>query len=615
MYFRIVLLMMILSFSTYGDSFSVTGKFRKGKVSGQQAFISKQFSLLTNTQAFPKGSDVELAFQYLDKDTGDMMITYTSSDPLDEDLNTNSRIRIADGIYLKDTGKLIDHKVILRDVDFTQQKLGYNIKIQSKKSPSTFTSVSLRLVEKTAEKRSKSDKLNVLMIVIDDLNDYIGAFGDPQAITSNIDKLVSQGVRFNRAYCQYPVCGPSRASFLSGQYPESSGVLDNTAYLRSVNPSAVNLFEHFRKNGYWTGGAGKLFHGKFGMYEKGVSFDEYQKPDNAANPQNLLLKERFLAEGGKGDLASYIRKNRVNDQGEQVLFHATSLNDDQHGDGRSARKVAQWILDNEAGDKPFMMACGIVKPHVPFYAPKKYFDLYPKNKLTFENVPEDDWSNKPKIAAVKSYLRFRSELGVNNRQVRGEYLQAYLACISFMDAQVKVLLDALEKSGKAENTVVVFFSDHGFHIGEHFMYGKVTLFEESTRVPFSIRLPGAKANGKTTDSFTELIDVYPTLVELCGLPEPPHNLQGKSLVRVLQDPEKSVRDSSYTVVTRKDKLGRTVRTDKWRFTHWGSDKDIELYNMQDDFEQYNNLSKSPEYKEVVKEMIKLVKTKEVEAKN
>ena len=605
-----ILLSLIITYTIYADKLSVIGKYKTVNIQGKEAVSAKTLMFKLRNNKFKAGSDLELSFDYLDKGNAALYISYATADPLDEDYTKKTRTRIADAIHLTNSGKWKSHKLYLRNIDFNQSSLKEHLKLYVRKEGVAVIS-NYKLVHKTIPKTTDkpSKKLNVLMIIIDDLNDYIGAYGDAQAKTPNIDKFISQAVQFTRAYCQYPVCGPSRASFLSGLYPESSGVIDNTAYLRDVNKKAVNMVEHFKKNGYWTGGVGKIFHSNFGLYEKGVSFDEYQKPVNAISPQTLLLKKRFIKEGAKGDFKEYEKKNRVGDQSEQVLCYGTELREDQHGDGRSARKVAQWLIDNEPGNKPFFMACGIVKPHVPFYAPEKYFNLYPINTLKFDDVPKNDWANKPKIAAVNGYTRFRSKFGVNNRQVRGEYLQAYLACISFMDAQVKILLDALDKSGKGDNTVVVFMSDHGFHIGEHFMYGKVTLFEECARVPFAIRLPGAKGNGKVSNSFAELIDIYPTLVDLCKLPKPPHSLQGKSLAKVLNNPQLSVRNHSYTIVSRGKKLGKTIRTDTWRYAEWGSPKDIELYNMKDDPNQYNNLANNPEYKEVIKKLSHQIKQK------
>ena len=277
------------------------------------------------------------------------------------------------------------------------------------------------------------------MIISDDLNDYVASFGGhSQTLTPNIDKLATMGVKFNRAYCQYPVCGPSRASFLHGLYPESTKVIDNKIYARDVIPKVSNLFQHFKENGYYTAAAGKIFHSKFGMYEKGTSLYDYHHIPHAENPQTLLLKEKFELAGSKGSFNDFLKKNRVNDQGEKVLYYGTKMNDDQHSDGRNARKVSQWLKEKQYGDKPFFLACGLVKPHVPFYAPVKYFNKYDKKTLEFKDVPVDDWNNRPRIAQVKSYSRFgTAKMGVNDRENRASYLQAYLACISFMDAQVK----------------------------------------------------------------------------------------------------------------------------------------------------------------------------------
>lgn len=557
---------------------------------------------------FSKGTDVELSFKYLDTSEGSFFVTYLTNDSLDKSYETKTAQKVADAVKFKGSGKWASYKVILKDVNFDQEHSKFDISIAGKPKPISLANISLKVAEtKAVVKAEKASKPNVLMIIVDDLNSYVGAFGDKQALTPNVDKFVASGVKFTRTYCQYPVCGPSRASFLSGLYPERSGVLNNTAYLREANKTAVNLFEHFKNSGYWTGAAGKVFHSKFGLYEKGVSLDEYEYCRNADNPQRLLLQEKFMASGTKGKFQEYYKKNRVNDQGERVLNYGTPLKDEEHGDGRSARKVTRWLTDYQS-NKPFMIACGLVKPHVPFYAPKKYFDMYDENKLEFDDVPEDHWVNKPKIAGVKGYQRFGAKIGVNDRAIRAENLKAYLACISFMDAQVKVILDGLKASGQEDNTIVIFMSDHGFQLGEHFMYGKVTLFEECAKVPFAIRLPKNVNNGKVSDSFAELVDIFPTLIDLCKLPATPQKLSGKSLVPVLKNPMVKVRDFSYTVVSRGQKLGRTVRNDIWRYTHWDNDKDIELYNIVDDPKQNKNLANSPEYKDVVSQMDKLLKS-------
>lgn len=596
---KIFVLVLLLSSTIFAENFQILGKSKKKTVDGVEVLAFKSLTLKTD---FPKGSDVEISFDYLDNASHIVTISYSTLDDLYTVLKGSDRIKTADMIKMKNGGAWVSHKVTLTNVNF-DKSLSSHIMFSVRGNELIVKNIKLKAVVKEKAPEKKSDKLNVLLIISDDLNDYVGAFGGhPQTVTPNIDKLSTQGVKFNRAYCQYPVCGPSRASFLHGLYPESSKVIDNTIYARDVIPNVANMFQHFRQNGYYTAGAGKIFHSKFGMYEKGTSLDEYEKLPHAENPQVLMLKEKFAASGEKGPFGAYLKKNKVNDQGEKVLYYGTNLNDDQHSDGRSARKVAQWIKEKKNGAKPFLMACGLVKPHVPFYAPKKYFNKYEKKTLQFTDVPENDWDNKPKIAQVKGYERFGAEMGVNNRENRAGYLQAYLACISFMDAQVKVILDALEESGQRDNTVVIFMSDHGFHIGEHFMYGKVTLFEECAQVPLIIHHPKMAGNTMKTESLVELIDIYPTLVDLCGLPQPSFKLQGKSLVPILKDPNAKVKETVYTVVTRGQKMGRSIRTQRWRYADWGSSKDIELYDLEKDPDEYINLAKNVEMKVILDDM-------------
>ena len=595
----------------YADNFSIQGKVENLK-ERNNAIQAKSFTLNVKANAFANGSDLILSFDYFDDEKTLISIDYSTNEELYSMLATPLRKRTVDMISCRGSKTWKSYSVQLDDVNFAKEFKQHHISFSTRNGTAKIADIKLVTAPQKMAIKAQNKKLNVLMIVSDDLNHYIKSYGDPQAITPNLDKFMAMGTQFNKAYCQYPVCGPSRASFLSGLYPESSLVITNTQYLRDVNPSADNMLEHFRNNGYWTGAAGKIFHSSYGMMEKGTSLDEYEKFSNAENPQLLLLKKRWIKEGKPGDFKAYFNKNKVKDQADLVLGYGTELRDDQHGDGRNARRVAQWIKNNAAGEKPFFMACGIVKPHTPFYAPKKYLDLYPKDKLIFEDVPENDWDNRPKVAGVKRYQAFRGELGVNDRENRKYYLQSYLGCISFMDAQVKVLMDALKESGQMDNTVIVFMSDHGFQIGEHFMYGKVTLFEECARVPFGIIYPGNPGAGKQSDSLAELIDVYPTLLDLCKLPQPSHKLQGKSLVPVTKDTSLQVRKEAYTVVTRGKLMGRAIRKDSWVYAHWGSDRDVELYNMDKDPKQYNNLAKDPEYAKVLKQMDKALKQKAAE---
>ena len=610
---KILILTALLCTGLMAQNFEISGKYNKQKIDGVEVISSKSLNLKSK---FPIASSIQLSFEWKNTTAKDLSINYSTADFLYSVLKNSHKLKTADMVYLKKGAGWQKHSVSLKNIDFANESLPYHIQLSARGGNVYFKNIKLKKVTETAVQKKASKKMNVLMIISDDLNDYVASFGGhPQTLTPNIDKLAQQGVKFNRAYCQYPVCGPSRASFLHGLYPESSKVLNNTIYARDVIPGVANLFEHFKNNGYYTAAAGKIFHSKFGMYEKGTSLDEYEKLPHAENPQLLMLKEKFDASNEKGSFEKYYKSKKVNDQSEKVLYYGTNLSDDQHSDGRSARKVAEWITKKSNGDKPFLMACGLVKPHVPFYAPRKYFDIYKKGDLQFSDVPEDDWQNKPKIAQVKNHKRFGAELGVNDRENRAGYLQAYLACISFMDAQVKVLLDALEQSGQRDNTVIVFMSDHGYHIGEHFMYGKVTLFEECARVPLIIHPPSMKANGKKTESLAELVDIYPTLVELCGLPQPSFKLQGKSLVPILNDPRQKVKDHVYTIVSRGEKMGRAIRTNRWRYAEWGSTKDLELYDLQKDPNEYNNLAGKAEFKEILDEMKNILQSKLPTSKN
>lgn len=453
---------------------------------------------------------------------------------------------------------------------------------------------------------------NVLLVVFDDLNDYVGAFGNPNAKTPNLDSFAKGAMRFDRAYCQYPVCGPSRASFMSGLYPEETGVLDNSSHLRFSRPDATNMLEYFKESGYWTASAGKIFHSFQNVAECGVStyFSDWFR--NAEDPWRKKLENQFINEVGpiadnRKTFDAFMKEKFVNPE-RVVQAIATDLPDEDHKDGRTATRITSYLKEKPFGDQPFFIACGFAKPHIPEFAPKKYFDMYPKDTLQFDDVPLDDWDNKPKAAIWEKYKGYGAKFGVNDRELRAKWLQAYLACISLSDAQFGKVLNALKENGYADNTIVVVFGDHGYHIGEHFLYGKATLFEESARVPFMVRVPGMTPPGSTTQSFAELVDVYPTLVDLCGLKKPSH-LQGKSLRPILNDPKKTIQDSAYTVVTRTGMVAQSVRYKNWRYSEWGSAAEAELYDLSKDPDEYNNLAADPEYTKTLKKAHEKLKSR------
>ncbi|NRA95459.1 MAG: sulfatase-like hydrolase/transferase [Planctomycetes bacterium] len=447
---------------------------------------------------------------------------------------------------------------------------------------------------------------NVLFLVCDDLNTHVSTSGYPHIKTPSFDQLAAAGMTFSRAYCQYPVCGPSRASFLHGLYPQSTGVLNNKADIRETRSGTVSLPQGFKTAGYWTGAVGKVFHNaKIDPGE--VAWDEVLRFQNDELPMVTPAREAFEKEHGPINKGKTRRlwKEKVQTLGTQTrgqkqpAYGRSGLRDEQHRDGKNARQIVSWLENKTNGDKPFFMACGIHKPHVPFLAPDKYFDQYPKEGLRVVPAPPDFWSQAPRMAMVKRYEGFGFELGVENDALRREYMQAYHACISFIDTQIGLIFDALKRTGHWDDTIVILTSDHGYQLGEHFMWGKVTLFEVCARVPLVMRVPGRTAPGSSSTGLVELVDLYPTLAALCDVAAP-DDLQGRSLVPMLDDPATGGKDAVYTVVTRRQELGKAIRTPRWRYTAWPRGE--ELYDLRDDPAEHRNLADSSQHSEILQVM-------------
>jgi iduronate 2-sulfatase len=462
--------------------------------------------------------------------------------------------------------------------------------------------------KRKAERKGEIKHPNVLFVVCDDLNTHVSPSGYTSIHTPALDRLAAESLTFRRSYCQYPVCGPSRASFLSGLYPESSGVLDNKLDIRKTRPGTVSLPQRLKENGYWTASVGKIFHsprhqhGEIAWHEQ-IMFQNDELP--------LVAKARKAYEAEHGSVED--RKNRKNwkaylqtlstqTRGQtQPGYGPTRLKDEQHKDGKNVRQIIDWLDRKSFGDKPFFIACGIQKPHVPFLAPQKYFDRYPRANLKFSINPSNDWNDIPALAMVKRFQSFGFELGSENDALRREYIQAYHACVSFVDAQLGMLFDSLREHDLWDDTIVIFTSDHGYHLGEHFMWGKVTLFEECARVPLIVRVPGMTKAGTVTQSIVENVDLYPTLLDLCGV-ESPDPLQGGSFVPILKNPQFRGKEVAYTVVSRGEKLGRSIRTQRWRYAEWGSPELSELYDLEKDPREYVNLARDGDYREQVIKM-------------
>jgi len=457
----------------------------------------------------------------------------------------------------------------------------------------------------TIARTEQATRPNVLFIVCDDLNTHISTSGYPHIKTPAFDRLAAAGMNFGRAYCQYPVCGPSRASFLHGLYPQSTGVLDNRSDIRKTRPGTISLPQRFKDAGYWTGAVGKVFHNE--KNDPGeVTWNEVLRFANDELPLVTPIREAFEAEHGPIDKGKTRRLWRAKystiaaqTRGQQPGYGPSGLRDEQHKDGRNARQIVSWIEKKTHGEQPFFMACGIQKPHVPFLAPDAYFAMYPQKGLKFLSAPKGFWKQAPEMAMVKRYSGFGFELGVENDALRREYMQAYHACISFIDAQIGLMFDALKRSGHWDDTIVVLTSDHGYQLGEHFMWGKVTLFEVCNRVPMLIRVPGQTKPGSSSQGLVELVDLYPTLAELCDV-KPPKDLQGRSLVPMLRDPKAAGKQTVYTVVSRGPRLGKAIRTDRWRYSVWPDGE--ELYDLKNDPAEHKNLATSAEQSEILRAM-------------
>ncbi len=435
--------------------------------------------------------------------------------------------------------------------------------------------------------RSQPDrKLNVLLIAVDDLNTNLGCYGDPLARSPNIDKLASRGVKFERAYCQYPLCNPSRTSILSGRRPDTTRIFNNTTPPRAYLKEVVFLPEYFRQHGYFTARVGKIAHGRF---EDAVRWDvseNAQGRPGAAPPQ-------------QPPPASTPETGNPGDGGARLSWLATDNHDEEEPDGKTARRIVRLLQENK--DKPFFIAAGFHKPHLRWVAPRKYFALHPPEKVKLPRTPEDDRKDIPAVALTRT----AGDETMTDEQKR-QAVAAYSACVSFTDAQVGIVLDEVDRLKLADKTIVVFWGDHGFHLGEHHgLWRKMTLFEESTRVPLIIAAPGKRA-GVASPRLAELVDLYPTLTQLCGLPQPP-KLEGVSLVPLLEDPDRAVKQAAYTVVARgRGVLGRSVRTERYRYTEWGDEKTAELYDHETDPREYTNLVRDPKHSKTLVEMKSLL---------
>ena len=430
---------------------------------------------------------------------------------------------------------------------------------------------------------------NVLFLMSDDLNTALSGFGHPQCKTPELDKLAERGMRFENMHCQYPVCGASRASLMSGLYPYTNGTLGNAGTLRGNMPDVLTMSQLFRKNGYRVGRVSKIYHMGIPM-EIIAGTAKRDDPHSWDEVVNIKAPEQ----NAPGEKTNWSPKNKSSQSFTGVVAEGDEL---AHADGMAANHAIDFLKRHK--DKPFFLACGFVRPHVPLVAPAKYFDRYDRD---LEDVPE----------IIRNYKRNSTSYGVTPELHKG-LLEAYYASISYMDAQVGRVLDALEELGLADNTIIVFTSDHGYLLGHHNKFQKQHLFEEATRVPFIVSIPWMKnQHGKATTHITELIDLYPTLAKLAGL-KAPNSLHGESMVPLLKNPNSDgwKKDVAFTISR---SGGESIRTREWRFTQWGFGAGgMELYDLRNDPGEFTNLTAKRKYSVQLNKLKKQLEAKRREA--
>lgn len=432
-----------------------------------------------------------------------------------------------------------------------------------------------------------AERPNVLFIATDDLNCDLSCYGHPLVKTPNLDRLAARGTRFDRAYCQFPLCSPSRTSLLTGLRPDQTQVFDLKKHFRSVLPGVVTLPQLFRTNGYIAARVGKIYH--YGVPgDIGTSgLDDPPSWDSVVNPRGRDKEE-------ESQLINYTPKRGL---GSSLSFLKAEGTDEEQTDGIGASATIKLLEEHR--DRPFFIACGFYRPHCPYVAPKKYFDLFPIKEVRMPEIMESFLQGvpKPSVASTAPWPWF----GVTEREAR-ESKQAYWASIAFVDAQVGRLLDTLDRLKLSDKTIVVFWSDNGYHVGELGLWKKQSLFENSARVPLIIAAPGQKTKGQGSPRTVELVDLYPTLADLCGL-TPPHQLAGRSLKPLLDDPKAAWDKPAFTQVWRGGFAGHSVRTERWRYTEWDDgNMGAQLYDYQTDPNEQNNLASDPKHARTVAEL-------------
>ncbi len=442
-------------------------------------------------------------------------------------------------------------------------------------------------------------KMNVLFISVDDLRPQLGCYGDVDAITPNIDRLAADGTVFQRAYCQQAVCHPSRASLMTGFRPDSIRVWDLNTHFRQYCPDAITVSQYFKNHGYQADCIGKVYHGK----------KDLQDAPSWSSEAELTYTRGF----------KYVLEENLKDNLKKAAAaECADVADNAYIDGMVADRAVERLEAMKEEHKPFFLAVGFRKPHLPFCAPKKYWDMqHPErvgqipNPLPPEDVPQIALHNWRELRGYTDI----PELGDLTEDQKVHLRHGYYAAASYVDAQIGRVVDQLDALGLRDNTVICLWGDHGWHLGEHGLWGKTTNFELDTRSPLIFSAPGQAAPGCSSQSLVEFVDIYPTLVDLCGLPEAP-GLEGKSLAPVLNEPETKIKDAAISQFPRPwpqgkngelQRMGYSIRTEQWRYTAWmipetGEICEQELYSHMNDPLETVNLAGRGEHASTVAEM-------------
>ena len=460
----------------------------------------------------------------------------------------------------------------------------------------------LLLVFSTVSAQNSKPKLNVLFLIADDLRPEIGAYGVTQIQTPNIDKIAARGTLFQKAYAQYPVCNPSRTSFLTGRYPTQTGVMNNNDYFRRKHPEFITLPQFFKQNGYATLRVGKIFHG--GIDDQ-ISWTEGgEAPDSAITERGNKIPKERLARADEPDDSPANQPLSKSAASDRIIV--LSGDGEEHGDYKTATKAIDFI--DRYKTTPFFLAVGFVKPHSPPTAPKKFFDLYDVNKM---ELPVD-FGTTPKAPAgfpEISISKVNSDLFIGREstpELSKEMKRAYYASTSFMDAQLGRVMDALNRNHLEDNTIIVFFGDHGYHLGEKGKWSKAySLYELGIRVPLIVAVPNGK--GQHSKQIVQLLDMYPTLAELCGLPKS-DGIEGHSFTALLKKPESEWKFPAYSVTAVQNKIGKSVRTKRWHYVEWQEgNSGAMLFENDKDVHELKNLANDTNYSKIVTEMKMLLK--------